>query len=46
MRLMGLLFGRMLATDEEGEQRVGILAGTPCSGSMRLAPLPTAREPR
>src|SRR5262252_7570932 len=32
MRLADLFFGRMLATDEEGEQRVGVLAGIPMLG--------------
>jgi amino acid transporter len=32
MGLANLLFGRMLATDEEGEQRVGVLAGIPMLG--------------
>src|ERR1700736_4112599 len=29
MPITDLLFGRRLATDEEGEQRVGVLAGIP-----------------
>src|SRR5215471_10041154 len=32
MSLGDLLFGRSLATDEEGEQRVGVLAGIPMLG--------------
>jgi amino acid transporter len=32
MALIDLLFGRMLASDEEGEQRVGVLAGIPMLG--------------
>jgi amino acid transporter len=32
MALTDLLFGRTLATDEEGEQRVGVLAGIPMLG--------------
>src|SRR5271163_799824 len=32
MSLMDLLFGRPLATDEEGEQRVGVWAGIPMLG--------------
>src|SRR6516165_2322901 len=32
MGLANLLFGRSLATDEEGEQRVGVLAGIPMLG--------------
>jgi amino acid transporter len=32
MGLANLLFGRVLATDEEGEQRVGVLAGIPMLG--------------
>src|SRR3984957_6021009 len=32
MRLSDWLFGRRLATDEEGEQRVGVLAGIPMLG--------------
>lgn len=32
MRLSDLLFGRILASDEEGEQRVGVLAGIPMLG--------------
>ena len=32
MALMDWLFGRSLATDEEGEQRVGVLAGIPMLG--------------
>ena len=32
MRLANLLFGRPLATDEEGEQRVGVWAGIPMLG--------------
>src|SRR3974390_1023473 len=32
MPLMDYLFGRHLATDEEGEQRVGVLAGIPMLG--------------
>jgi amino acid transporter len=32
MALADWLFGRMLATDEEGEQRVGMLAGIPMLG--------------
>src|SRR3989442_565925 len=32
MALTDLLFGRSLATDEEGEQRVGVLAGIPMLG--------------
>ncbi len=32
MPLLDYLFGRHLATDEEGEQRVGVLAGIPMLG--------------
>src|SRR5262249_35085970 len=32
MRLADWFFGRRLATDEEGEQRVGVLAGIPMLG--------------
>jgi hypothetical protein len=32
MGLANLLFGRSLASDEEGEQRVGVLAGIPMLG--------------
>src|ERR1700674_5496286 len=32
MGLIDLLLGRSLATDEEGEQRVGVLAGIPMLG--------------
>src|ERR1700694_647850 len=32
MALTDLLFGRRLASDEEGEQRVGVLAGIPLLG--------------
>ena len=32
MSLMDYLFGRRLATDEEGEQRVGVVAGIPMLG--------------
>ncbi len=32
MALTDWLLGRMLATDEEGEQRVGVLAGIPMLG--------------
>ena len=32
MALTDWLFGRMLASDEEGEQRVGVLAGIPMLG--------------
>ncbi len=32
MKLLDYLFGRHLATDEEGEQRVGVLAGIPMLG--------------
>src|ERR1700719_5364123 len=32
MKLMDLLFGRTLASDEEGEQRVGVLAAIPMLG--------------
>ena len=32
MSLLDYLFGRHLATDEEGEQRVGVLAGIPMLG--------------
>jgi amino acid transporter len=32
MAIADLLFGRSLATDEEGEQRVGVLAGIPMLG--------------
>jgi amino acid transporter len=32
MALVDLLFGRTLASDEEGEQRVGVLAGIPMLG--------------
>jgi amino acid transporter len=32
MSLLDYLFGRHLATDEEGEQRVGVLAGVPMLG--------------
>ena len=32
MSLSDYLFGRQLATDEEGEQRVGVLAGIPMLG--------------
>ena len=32
MSLFDYLFGRHLATDEEGEQRVGVLAGIPMLG--------------
>jgi amino acid transporter len=32
MALSDMLFGRMLASDEEGEQRVGVLAGIPMLG--------------
>jgi amino acid transporter len=32
MGLTNLLFGRVLASDEEGEQRVGVLAGIPMLG--------------
>lgn len=32
MALTDLLFGRILASDEEGEQRVGVLAGIPMLG--------------
>src|SRR5262249_29447182 len=32
MRLSDWLFGRHLATDEEGEQRVGVLSGIPMLG--------------
>ena len=32
MSLMDYLFGRRLATYEEGEQRVGVLAGIPMLG--------------
>src|SRR6202165_3662707 len=32
MALTDLLFGRRLASDEEGEQRVGVLAGIPMLG--------------
>jgi amino acid transporter len=32
MALLDFLFGRHLATDEEGEQRVGVLAGIPMLG--------------
>src|ERR1700758_1475003 len=32
MALSDLLFGRMLASDEEGEQRVGVLAAIPMLG--------------
>src|SRR4029079_15553573 len=32
MALTDYLFGRRLATDEEGEQRIGVLAGIPMLG--------------
>src|ERR1700755_2791461 len=32
MAIADLLFGKSLATDEEGEQRVGVLAGIPMLG--------------
>lgn len=35
MPLMDYLFGRPLATDEEGEQRVGVWAGIPMLGERR-----------
>ena len=41
-----LLFGRPLATDEEGEQRVGCSPASRCSASTRSAPRPTGRRPR
>jgi amino acid transporter len=37
MALTKLLFGRRLATDEEGEQRVGVLAGIPMLGLDALS---------
>src|SRR5579863_2875165 len=37
MSLSDYLFGRRLATDEEGEQRVGVLAGIPMLGLDALA---------
>jgi amino acid transporter len=37
MALTDWLFGRSLATDEEGEQRVGVLAGIPMLGLDALA---------
>src|SRR5271165_5591676 len=37
MGLTNVLFGRMLATDEEGEQRVGVLAGIPMLGLDALS---------
>ena len=37
MGLTNILFGRVLATDEEGEQRVGVLAGIPMLGLDALA---------
>src|SRR5215468_6523924 len=37
MALADWLFGRMLASDEEGEQRVGVLAGIPMLGLDALA---------
>jgi hypothetical protein len=37
MTLTDYLFGRRLATDEEGEQRVGVLAGIPMLGLDALA---------
>jgi hypothetical protein len=46
MALTDVLFGRSLATDEEGEQRVGVWAAIPMLGSMRLARRRTGRSPR
>src|ERR1700758_5489701 len=37
MALTDILFGRMLATDEEGEHRVGVLAGIPMLGLDALS---------
>src|SRR5438067_2194554 len=37
MGLTDLLFGRTLATDEEGEQRVGVIAGIPMLGLDALS---------
>jgi amino acid transporter len=37
MALTDVLFGRSLATDEEGEQRVGVLAGIPMLGLDALS---------
>jgi amino acid transporter len=37
MRITDLLFGRRLASDEEGEQRVGVLAGIPMLGLDALS---------
>src|SRR5215468_3249948 len=37
MRLADWFFGRRLATDEEGEQRVGVIAGIPMLGLDALA---------
>src|SRR5215471_8203001 len=37
MRLTDWLFGRRLATDEEGEQRVGVFAAIPMLGLDALA---------
>ena len=40
MTLTDYLFGRRLATFEEGEQRVGILSGIPCQTVQVLERLP------
>ena len=45
MALTDLLLGRPLATDEESEQRVGVLAGIPMLGLDALVPRPTDRRP-
>src|SRR5262252_1379486 len=37
MAISDMLFGRMLASDEEGEQRVGVLAGIPMLGLDALS---------
>ena len=46
MTVADLLFGKTLASDEEGEQRVGVLSAFRCSGSTRSVPRRTARRPR
>jgi hypothetical protein len=46
MSLKNLLFGEPLATHEEGEQRVGPLAGIPMLGLDALAPQLTGLKRR
>jgi hypothetical protein len=45
MGLADLFFGRTLVSDEEGEQRVGVLAGIPMLGLDALGSAATRPRP-